>query len=183
MKTVLMPREAAFYDRAKKAYFNMRSRFAEKRNKKGRVIQVGRPLPFTQTEFMEWLLSQFGGDSNSVVKCRYCPRMISGMDFQVEHVDPVKQGGSLALENLELVDEECNRFKGNLTESAFAMLKEFLRRLQDEQLLADAAEIEQRLKISGSAHSMRKRLMMLSAKPKPAAPPVMEYQHKLEEQF
>jgi hypothetical protein len=167
-----MPREQAFWDRASKAFYNMRSRFQEKRNRKGRILQVGRPLPFTLTDFREWLVGQFHGDVNSVVKCRYCPRMISGMDFQVEHVDPVKQGGSLALDNLALVDEDCNRFKGNLTESAFAMLREFLRRMQDEQLFADAAEIEQRMKISGSAHSMRKRIMLMTAKAKQAKPAV-----------
>jgi hypothetical protein len=180
-KIALMPREAAFWDRARKAYHHMRERVKEKRTKKNRIIQVGRQIPFTLDQFNDWLVSQFHGDPNGVIKCRYCTRMITGMDFQVEHVEPLKQGGSLDLENLALVDEECNRFKGNLTESAFAMLKEFLRRLQDEQLLADAAEIEQRMKISGSAHSMRKRLMILTAKPKPAQAPAMEYQHELED--
>src|SRR6266404_3668079 len=129
MKTVPLPREQAFWDRSQKAFGNMRSRFAEKRSKRGRITQVGRELPFKLTDFREWLLQKLGGKEDGVAKCRYCPRFLTAMDFSVEHVFPVKQGGSLDLDNLDLACEECQRFKGSLTESAFAMLKEFLRRL------------------------------------------------------
>jgi 5-methylcytosine-specific restriction endonuclease McrA len=181
-KAELMPRDRAMWERAQAQYNNMRYRFAEKRSKKTRkIIQIGRPIPFTLSDFREWLLVQFGGRADGVAKCRYCPRILTALDFQIEHVDPAKQGGSLGLENLAVACEECNRYKGELSEKAFDMLRQFIRVLQEDNLLADAQLIEQRIKISGAVNSMRARLATTFKKKEPQAPPLTTYQQTLDD--
>lgn len=145
----MMPRDKAFYDRTAKGYSNMKRRFGPRYWKsgsnKGRMRFAGYTIPFTLEQYQEWYLAQLGGTVDGTCKCRYCPKILTALDAETDHIHPVKQGGSLGLENLALACGTCNRFKGGMTEDGFNALKEFLRVLANT-CLWDSAEIEQRLK-------------------------------------
>ena len=150
-----MPRAEAFMKRTSVIYYSMVKRFAERRNKRGRIIRIGRQLPFTLAMFRDWVSDQLGGTPEGATRCRYCGRFLTAMDMQCDHVHPVEQDGSLALENLAPCCAMCNRLKGSLTEATFLGLLSWLRCIGPgtTQLPAmtahDAKDLERRLKGGG----------------------------------
>jgi 5-methylcytosine-specific restriction endonuclease McrA len=150
-----MPRDEAFMKRTLTIYWSMVKRFAEKRNKNGRVIRVGRALGFDLPTFREWLIGKLGGSMDGVTKCRYCQIFLTAMDVQFDHVDPIEQGGELGLSNLDACCGDCNRLKGALTPQTFAYLLLWLRWIGpgEARLLPmteyDRRDLERRLKSGG----------------------------------
>lgn len=151
----MMPRESAFFTRTGQIYRAMKTRLGPKYWKsgklKGRLRDVGIALPFTLDQFQEWYQKQLGGTVDGIVKCAYCPKFVTAIDAQVDHVHPTKQGGSPNLDNLTLCCGDCNRYKGSLTLSGFNAVREFLAKsITDEwgtrMTITDAADIERRLK-------------------------------------
>lgn len=162
----MMPREAAFFKRTSQIYGAMKTRMGPKYWKagphKGALRVVGIKLPFDLDQFQVWYQAQLGGTVDGICKCAYCPRFITAIDAQVDHVHPTKQGGSPGLENLTLCCGECNRYKGSLTLPAFNAIKRFLELAIQPQAyiswlnatkdqaapmtITDAADIERRLK-------------------------------------
>lgn len=47
--------------------------------------------------------------------CFYCGKHLNDENFTIDHVIPLKQGGSDELTNLVACCNECNTLKGNLT--------------------------------------------------------------------
>jgi len=124
MATVRLPFdsvEARFTQRTGYIYDSMAKRMREKRSGTGRVLRVGRQIPFTKQEFREWLVSKLGGE-NGVIKCRYCAEYLSVDTFHVDHAIPIKQGGTLGLENLDLVCELDNQQKGGMCFTCYSRL-------------------------------------------------------------
>ncbi|MGH3428224.1 MAG: HNH endonuclease signature motif containing protein, partial [Mycobacteriales bacterium] len=125
----------------------------------GRLRSAGRELPFDVEEYYDWTLAKFGGRSDGTAKCRYCPMVLTTLDFQVDHVEPLKQGGGAGLDNLDVCCPSCNRYKGGLTERGFITFRIMLRWMAGERTereerdlivegaftIQDAAEIKQRL--------------------------------------
>lgn len=157
----LMPRELAFFKRTEQIYRAMKTRLGPKYWKtgrlKGRLRSPGISLPFTMDQFQAWYQNALGGTVDGICKCAYCPRFVTAIDAQVDHVHPTKQDGSPNLDNLALCCGECNRFKGSLTPDAFGFIQIMLARgiLPSNGInwagpspltIMDAADIERRLK-------------------------------------
>lgn len=105
-------------------YKNMVARYAERKDKNGRVTRYAKQVPFTLNQFRDWVLEQFGGSNSNPIRCPYCGTWIDIANFVVDHQVPVSCGGSLALSNLTAVDQRCNDIKGRLTGAEFmALLK------------------------------------------------------------
>lgn len=156
-----MPLEAAFMTRTGQNYQAMKRRFGERRIKTGkragRVVQVGREIPFTLEAFRNWLFAKLGG-YNGTVKCRYCPVILDAMNVGFEHVHPVSQGGSLSLDNLDCCCDRCNRLKGKLTERTFLALKRWMETAgtsPEAPTLADVVDVEKRLRGGGTFYKTK----------------------------
>jgi hypothetical protein len=84
-------------------------------------------LPFTRSEFREWVLRDLFANSHaSAVQCSYCSLWLHGGNFVVDHAEPVCYGGSLGFDNLVLSCAECNLLKGRMTEAGFRSFLGFL---------------------------------------------------------
>lgn len=147
-----MPRELAFHDRTGSLYRAMKQRFRERKWKTGRlagrVRVIGRELPFSLDDFRDWFTAKLGGPEGAR-QCRYCTVLLTALDAGVDHVQPIAQGGSLDLGNLDLCCQPCNRLKGSLSLEGFLALKDFLyfRAGSTHKITPqDAIEIEKRLK-------------------------------------
>ena len=55
-------------------------------------------------------------------RCIYCRLAIATNDYSVDHILPRSRGGADKLENIQLVDNRCNRLKGDLTDEEFKRL-------------------------------------------------------------
>jgi 5-methylcytosine-specific restriction endonuclease McrA len=117
--------ERAFMKRTARAYSNLANRLAEKRDKNNRIIRAGRSLPFTVDDLRAFLRPQF--DDNWEAKCVYCKNWVDSSEFQLEHPHPLKRGGSLAISNLAVSCDGCNRTKGQLMPAEFSALMTGLR--------------------------------------------------------
>lgn len=167
----MMPLNRAFHLRSASIYYTQVKDFKEKRNKKGRIIRVGRQLPFTLTDFRAWLAEQLGFRSDGAVKCAYCPRIISALDFRVDHEEPVSRGGSLGLSNLVLCCDVCNREKGELTATEYREVIATLDLLLSKGLLGPQGYKDVRKRLRGS-------LMMFRSKKKAESlPPHVAVKH------
>ncbi len=118
---------------SQKKYANMRARFMPKMSPTtGRLRVPGRELPFTLADFRAWLYSQSDGCVNGipvvpphahlVFRCAYCTRALYLDHVEIDHVDPVKRGGSLGLNNLAIACKQCNQRKGELTAAEYRAL-------------------------------------------------------------
>jgi HNH endonuclease len=100
----------------------MVKRFAERRSKKGRIIQIGRQVPFTLDEFRAWLITKLGGDGGGVIKCRYCAEWLTMDTLVVDHATPTSQGGSLDFDNLDVICAADNQRKGGMCAECYQSL-------------------------------------------------------------
>ena len=110
-----------FTAKSRQTYANMKARFAEKQNKKGRITRIGREIPFSLEEFRGWLLVKLGGE-NGAVKCRYCAEYLTADTMVVDHSVPAAQGGSLDLDNLDLICKRDNDQKGGMCADSYESL-------------------------------------------------------------
>jgi hypothetical protein len=118
--------QAIFTKRSLSIYRSMKARFAPKTNKKGKLIRVGREVPFTLEEFRAWLLAEFKS-VDAAIRCAYdCGAVLDILNFHTDHKTPITRGGTLALDNLALACEECNRIKGELTAREYVALRQGL---------------------------------------------------------
>lgn len=118
-----MPLVRAFHVRSAGIYHATVSRFKQKVNKRGNVIRAGRIVPYTLAEFRTWLLEQLGGKQDGSVRCCYCSTPLFADTLRVDHDVPASCGGSLALVNLRISCDLCNRAKGGLTAAEFLALR------------------------------------------------------------
>lgn len=159
-----MPRAQAFGTRTLSIYRNMEKRFAERRNKKGRILQIGRRVPFTLEQFRTWVLCKLGTEEGTV-PCEYCGKILSAIDVQFDHPVPVAFGGELGFQNLAPACAECNLEKGQMTGDEFSRLNEFFKTISAQ----GAKDAKSRLRTGAGF----KRLRFFGKKPKPETP-VME---------
>lgn len=118
-----MPLFQAFHVRTASIHSSMVKRFAQKENKRGRVIRVGRIVPFTLAEFRLWLLEQLGGKPEGSTRCVYCNCPLFADTLRIDHKIPVSRGGELGLSSLAVACDRDNRMKGSLTDSEFRALQ------------------------------------------------------------
>lgn len=146
----MMPLARAFHDRSASIYYSQVKDFKEKRNKRGKIIRIGRTLPFTLTQFREWLLFCLGNSSEGSVKCAYCPRVVTALDLRVDHGEPISRGGSLDLTNLVVCCDVCNREKGELTVTEYRELIHNLDLLLSKGLLGPQGYKDVRKRLRGA---------------------------------
>lgn len=103
-----------FEARVKSLFESQRLRSKEKKDKNGRIIRQGYLLPFDRKQFTAWFLDVFGGENNAIL-CRYCNRPIDAYTCQVDHVMPLRRGGSPGLGNMECICPPCNAVKGKMS--------------------------------------------------------------------
>lgn len=158
-----MPLESAFYIRTSHILAGMKSRFKEKKFKRGpregHTFRVGREIPFTLNELRDWLLKQLGGNVNGTTKCAYCTAPLDAMNVSADHMEPASQGGSLGLENLTPCCDECQRLKGRLTLRTFQVLMAWLNKAGTDpkyMTTMDRMDIIKRLKGGGIFYKTRK---------------------------
>lgn len=117
--------ESRFTVKSGQMYDSMRKRFAERKSEKtGRITQIGRTLPFSKEQFRDWLIVKLGGEGG-VIKCRYCAMWLSINEVVLDHADPVSQGGSLGLDNLDLICHADNSQKGAMRAESYEALLEW----------------------------------------------------------
>lgn len=157
-KAEMMPREQAFETRMYQLYQAMKQRFKERRNKRGRVTQIGRDIPFDCIAFKDWVEKLLGGKSGAV-QCNYCKVWMTALDIGFDHINPVSQGGSLNFDNLCACCKTCNNLKGNLTYATFMWLFNALQAagLPGSMTVADRKNIESRLKTGGRQYSFSRK--------------------------
>jgi len=126
----------------------MKKRIEEKKDKNGRIIRHGRPIPFTYEELLKWMLQKFPGAisglfPNGRIQCRYCKELVDCLTAAIDHEIPLKRGGDVGLSNLEAISRDCNNYKGGLTPTEFIALRNWL-----AGMFCDAArfDVEGRLK-------------------------------------
>ena len=59
------------------------------------------------------------------LRCNYC-RLPVGLDFQLDHRNPIARGGFHEHHNLTVSCSRCNQLKGRLTDTEFMRLRDFL---------------------------------------------------------
>ncbi|MFW5902674.1 MAG: HNH endonuclease [archaeon] len=59
-------------------------------------------------------------------KCPYCGKEITTGNMSLDHKNPQTKGGSNSLDNLHIVDNICNRRKGELTHEEYSSLIGFV---------------------------------------------------------
>ena len=134
--------------RTKLLYASMKRRIEEKKDKNGRIIRHGQPIPFTYEQLLQWMIEKFPGSTSGLfpagrIQCRYCRELIDCLTAAIDHEVPLKRGGGAGLDNLGVICRPCNNFKGGLTPAEFWVLRDWLR-----MTFCDAAksDIEGRLK-------------------------------------
>lgn len=114
--------ESRFKTRTRDVYTAMGKRLAERKSAKtGRLLQVGRQVPFSLDDFRDWLVLKLGGEGG-VVKCRYCAEWLTIDNLVIDHADPISQGGSLCLDNLDLLCKFDNDAKSAMTAKSYQAL-------------------------------------------------------------
>jgi 5-methylcytosine-specific restriction endonuclease McrA len=78
-------------------------------------------LPFSIHEWRLWVLACLGQP------CRYCQEKLRPKIFSADHANPVARGGSLALDNIHLICQGCNKAKGILSDAEFSQLVDLLK--------------------------------------------------------
>jgi hypothetical protein len=117
-------------------------------------------LPFSLTDFRRFCLERMGGSWDMAVQCIYCTRWLNAQTFVVDHREPLRYGGSLGLDNLDLVCDECNAIKGSLSSAAFRRLLGLVILLHPQ----DANEIVGRMKDGSAYVGLRVRTRILARK-------------------
>lgn len=142
-----MPLYQAFHLRTASIHSSMVKRFKPKENKNGRVIRLGRIVPFTLSEFRLWLLEQLEGKPGGTARCFYCNVPLFADTLRVDHKIPASRGGSLSLDNCCVACDRDNRMKGALTDIEFRALQVALGdMLRDGRLHPDGfKDLEKRL--------------------------------------
>ena len=147
--------ESEFMSRSLQTYRNMVARFAQKENKRGRIIRVGRTVEFTLEDFRCWLTEQLGTHGGTV-RCAYCGTYIDMANLQVDHMTPPDRGGGMGLDNLALACEACNQQKGKMLAPSYRALREWAR----ENLPVDCSRnLFSRLQSQTSLAAWRQREM------------------------
>jgi hypothetical protein len=138
--------QGEFETHSSTVYTLMTYRFREIRSN-GVVTRPERRIPFTLEEFRAWLLREyFKGSWDNAVQCAYCRVWLNVLNYVADHVQPVKYGGSLELENLTLSCDTCNTTKGVMSAAGFRLLTEFATTLDPR----DAADMFGRMKGGGA---------------------------------
>lgn len=141
-------------------YNAMQVRFGQKVSKKGRVMRVGREIPFTVAEYREWIMGCLDGGN-----CKYCHKVLNIHSFRADHMTPPDRGGSMGFDNLAPCCDDCNMEKGGITARAYQFLRECLDQLPE----ADRADIRSRLRSALKLAQLHRRdavrLMQLQPKP------------------
>ena len=145
----------AFVKRTASLYRSMRDRVAEKRDKRDRIIRVGRSLLFTLEQFRAAILETYGAEDKARL-CRYCGRPLSVLTFSPEHKTPLKRGGDLSLSNLDLeVCLPCNHRKGGLKVDEFLALLEGLKTFPEAARTDILSRLEISIQLAGANHFRR----------------------------
>jgi 5-methylcytosine-specific restriction endonuclease McrA len=152
--------ESQFLKRTSQAYRDLQKRVAEKRDKRERVIRIGRPVPFTLVDFRQFARNLYG--TNWTTQCTLCGYLLPMEETVWDHGVPLARGGSLDLTNLFAVHDACNRIKGKLNPAEFRALMRGL------ETFAETArqDILTRLKTGAGFQ----RLRYFARKPKTATP-------------
>src|SRR5258708_1782187 len=153
----LVPRAQAFHIRSASIFSSMQKRFREKRNKNGRLMRVGRELPFTLTDFRGWLIEQLGGSTDGMASCAYSGVPVTALDLRVDHEVPTSRGGGLGLENLRIAADQANREKGQLTGEEYRHVIESLDGLLQKGLIGPEGYKDVRKRLRGQAAIFRKK--------------------------
>jgi hypothetical protein len=150
-----------FRDRASIIYSGQRDRHKKRLMKaapKGVeiVLRGDEILPYTRQEFYSWLWKRVGLQA---IPCPYCNSPIDILSLLIDHMIPLKLGGSVGLDNQEPICAGCNGAKGALMPEQFRALLQFLRTLGPTA----EADILGRMKMGGGF--MRSRFINNSKKP------------------
>ena len=139
----------------KKLYASLKRRIEEKRNKNGRIIRHGRPIPFTEDQLFTWLQTKW--EHGSVI-CRYCLVPLTFINCAYDHETPLSRGGSAELDNLLPICHEDNQYKGRLTPQEFLKLRYLLRtEFKDEARSDIEGRLKKAVRLAASLNWSRKR--------------------------
>lgn len=134
-------------------YRQMCKRVGERRNKRGRITQVGRAVEFSLADYRAWLFSIIGTESG-VGRCFYCERPIAIETLVTDHKMPISRGGELTIANLAACCEGCNDSKGALTDWEFRSLLQALDEIGHEAKANVLARLAKSEKLAASNRRM-----------------------------
>lgn len=126
------------------------------------------PLEFTVGQLRDWVLGEGNatpGRYDCTVRCRYCFRILTLAECDIDHSIPISRGGSVGFENMELICASCNDRKGSMTPTEFLALLSFLAR----ELPLAMGDVLKRLGMAnqlaaGVAHRRKKAKGVISGK-------------------
>lgn len=160
-----MPLTVAFHARTGSIFSSMQSRFKQKVDKRGRVMRVGRLVPFTLSEFRVWMLEKLGGKPEGSVRCEYCNTPLFADTLRIDHKVPGSRGGSLGFDNLACCCARCNAQKGALSDTEFRAFQVALGDLLNRGLLHPDGFADIQKRLAGQATFFRQ--FKKKAEPKP----------------
>jgi 5-methylcytosine-specific restriction endonuclease McrA len=120
------------------------------RKNKGAQIEIpsNQVLPYSFQDFFDWVWRKYG---TRVVQCPWCSASIDFRTMQFDHIEPLSRGGSLNLDNLAGVCEECNALKGEQGPEEFRALINFFSTISNYQ----RKYLEQRIRAGAAGNRMR----------------------------
>lgn len=127
-------------EKVRKAYFDMQRRAEKKDNL----------VPFPEDDLVLWT-DRFFRQPIVKLRCPYCEQFLDEAAFAFDHKDPIRRGGSYALDNLAICCVDCNNLKSDLTVAEYMDLRRYLMTLGK----AAAANILKRLRQSAMAGRLR----------------------------
>ena len=153
-----------FSKRVASIYASMRRRTEEKRFRTGRfagrVRRHGVSLDFTAKDLEHWLLARHVSPETPY-PCRYCRRWITLIEAAVDHMVPLRRGGSPGLENLDTPCASCNDVKGKLTPEEFTFflekMYEMAARFGNQPVTDITSRLEKAVKLAAGAWHYRQR--------------------------
>ena len=93
-----------------------------------RMLRAHRKRAAAEGKVLDYGLEQLLQLAHEKRTCLYCLLPV-GLDFQLDHLDPIARGGPHTLLNLEVVCPRCNKLKGMLTRPEFEALRLLLKAL------------------------------------------------------
>jgi 5-methylcytosine-specific restriction endonuclease McrA len=137
------------------------ARYWKSGKRKGQVRVPAQEIHFKEVDLLRWLWQRVGINAIPCPCCSSVP--IDILSLTIDHLTPRSAGGTFSLDNMEIICRDCNQRKGEMSQRAFRLLIDFIRR---ELAPVDQAVLMNRLK--AAHHGARQRFNRPKAKPKVA---------------
>ncbi len=109
-----------FMDLTRSRYDAMMTRLIKKK------LMVKDQPPFTCDQYRHHVLAALNNKEDGYIQCRYCHGYYGIKDVASDHANPLDEGGSVALDNIEFPCKQCNLQKGKMNPGEFLLFLDLL---------------------------------------------------------